>query len=87
MPRGSIKIRYTARVTRRVRVTTRVRYSARVEATVRYVVTEARARGIPLYEDARDELLSEVHALLPAGIDEDEVLDAIDATCEELEGE
>jgi hypothetical protein len=83
MARGTIKIRYKIQVTRRVRVQTRVRYSIRVISTVRSLVAQARARGEAV--DDHDELLSSACSLLPPGTDEDEIRDAIDAVCHEVD--
>lgn len=85
MATGTIKIRYKLQVTRRVRIQTRVRYSARVITTVRSVVAEARARGD--FDGDQEQLFTSAYALLPPGTDEDEVRDAIDAACEEVDEE
>ena len=85
MPRATIKIRYKVRVTRRVRVETRVRYSARIMTTARHVVSQARARGVVFSDDAQEEMMDTARVLLPPGIDDDEIRDAIDAVCEEVD--
>lgn len=82
MARGTIKIRYRIRVTRRVRVETRVRYSVRTLTTARYVVEQARSHGMILSED---ELVDTARAMLPAGTDGDEIREAIDTVCDEID--
>lgn len=82
MARGTIKIRYKIRVTRRVRVETRVRYSLRTMTTVRYLVEQARSQSAPV---SHGQLLETARAMLPTETDEDEIRDAIDTVCEEVD--
>lgn len=82
MARGSIRIRYTVRVTRRVRVQTRIRYSVRTLAVARYVVAQARSDGAVVDSD---QLAIAAQRMLPPGSDTDEILDAIDAVCHDDE--
>jgi hypothetical protein len=85
MARGTIRIRYKVQVTRRVRVQTRVRYSVRVLTTVRHVIAEARERGHVRFNEDQDQLFENAYALLPPGTDEDEIRDAIDTVCREVD--
>jgi hypothetical protein len=85
MARGTIKIRYKVQVTRRIRVQTRVRYSVRVLTTVRHVIAEARERGYLRFDEEKEQLFANASALLPPGTDEDEIRDAIDTVCAEVD--
>ncbi|TMQ26561.1 MAG: hypothetical protein E6J90_04240 [Deltaproteobacteria bacterium] len=85
MARGTIKIRYKIRVTRRIRVQTRVRYDVRVLTTVRHLVSQARARGGVDDEEVQEQIVTAARAALPASTDDDEIRDAIDAVCHEVD--
>jgi hypothetical protein len=52
--------------------------------TARFIVSQARARGLIL-DDAHEQMLETARAMLPVGTDDDEIRDAIDAVCEEVE--
>ena len=84
MPRATIKIRYKIRITHKVRVTTRVRYNVLAMTTARFIVSQARARGLIL-DDEHEQMVATARAMLPVGTDDDEIRDAIDAVCEEVE--
>jgi len=87
MPRATIKIRYSVRVTRRVRVRTTFSYSARTMTTARYVVQQACGRGLGLGAATREELVTTARRMLPMGTPDHEVRDAIDAICDEVDEE
>jgi hypothetical protein len=82
-----MKIRYKIQVTRRIRVQTRVRYSVRVLTTARQVVSFARERRGISTEDAQEDMIAQARAMLPPGTADEEIRDAIDAVCEEVDGD